>query len=113
MRPRHAVGQDQRAWSGREHGVDRPLSEVLGDDRAQALGKRGLGRHQRFFDVLARVLTGGEQNVIVCVIGAGSLEDLEVNLLPNFRFDGGGIFFGGGAHRDPPSDYYRMCRVLD
>src|SRR3989442_69460 len=73
----HAVRQDQRSWSGREHHVHRPLGEVLRDHRAESLGERWLRRHQRLLDVLAGVLAGGQEHVIVGVIGAGALEDLE------------------------------------
>src|SRR5437667_142973 len=97
----HAVRQDQRSWSGREHHVHRPLSEVFRDHRAESLGERRLRRHQRLLDVLAGVLAGGQEHVIVGVIGAGALEDLEVDLLANLGLDGGGILLRRGAHRGP------------
>src|SRR5437899_6335004 len=102
MGARHAMREDERAWAGRQHHVDGPLSEVLRDDSSQTLGERGLRGHQGLLDVLRRVLTGWKQDVIVGVIRAGTLEDFEVDLLPDLGLDGGGIFPGGSAHRDPP-----------
>ena len=106
---RHAMGQDQRRRPRREHHVDRPLGEVLGDHRAEPFGERGLRGHQRLLDVLGRVLAGGQEDVVVRVIGARPLEDLEVDLLPDLVLDGGGIFPGGG-HPGPPVTHYRTRR---
>src|ERR671931_2348514 len=106
VRARHAMRQDQGAGTGREHHVDGPLSEVLRDDSAQPLGERRLGGDERLLDVLRRVLARGKQDVVVGVIRARALEDLEMNLLPDLGFDGGRIFLrGGGAHRYLPAHY--------
>src|SRR5437867_660299 len=99
VRARDAVGKDQRAGTGGKHEVHRPLREVLRDHRAESLGERRLGRHQRLFDVFARVLTRGKQNVIVGVIGPGALEDLEVDLLADLGLDGIAVSMGRGAFR--------------
>src|SRR5262249_37967870 len=94
MRPGHAVGQDEGARSGRKHDVDRPGGEVLGDHGAQPLGERWLGGDQGLLDVLAGVMTRGKKDVIVGMIGAGALEDLEMDLLADLGLDGDGILLG-------------------
>ncbi len=81
MCARHAVREDQRAVTGGEDDVDGPGGEVLGDDGAQPLGERRFRGDQGLLDVLAGVMAGGEEHVIVGVVGPGPLEDLEVNLL--------------------------------
>ncbi len=78
----HAVRQDQGAGPGGEHDVDGPLREVLGDDRPEPLREGGLGGDQGLLDVLAGVVPRRQEDVIVGVVGAGALEDLEVDLLP-------------------------------
>src|SRR5262249_56459414 len=74
----------------------------LGDRRGESVGERGLGGHKVLLDVLGRVLAGRQQDVVVGVVGAGALEDLEVDLLSDFGLDGGGVFPGGSAHPGPP-----------
>jgi hypothetical protein len=54
---------------------------VLGDHGAEPLGEGGLGGDERLLDVLAGVMARREEDVVVGVIGAGTLEDLEVDLL--------------------------------
>src|SRR5262249_38321759 len=58
----HAVREDESARPRRQDDVDGPLGEVLGDHRPEPLGERGLGRHERLLDVLARVLAGRKQH---------------------------------------------------
>src|SRR5256886_14821014 len=118
MGPRDAVGEDERARPRREDDVHGPLGEVLGDDGPQPLGERGLHRHQRLLDVLGRVLARGQEHVVVGVVGARPLEDLEMDLLADLGLDSDGIFPGRGAHPVPPRRiiafycYTRRMRVL-
>src|SRR2546430_2688123 len=118
MRPRDAVGEDERAGPCREDDVHGPLGEVLGDDGPQPFGERGLHRHQRLLDVLRRVLARGQEHVIVGVVGAGPLEDLEMDLLADLGLDSDGIFPGPSTHPVPPRRiiafycYTRRMRVL-
>src|SRR5439155_241917 len=78
----------------------------------------GLHRHQRLLDVLGRVLARGQEHVVVGVVGARPLEDLEMDLLADLGLDSDGIFPGRGAHPVPPRRiiafycYTRRMRVL-
>ena len=94
QRPRHAVGEDQRARPRREHDVGRPGGEVLRDDVAQALGERRLRGDQGLVDELRGVVTGGQEEVVARPVGAGPPENLEVDLLA-----GAGIGRGRRARR--------------
>ncbi len=76
---------------------------MLGDDRAEPLGERGLGGDQRLLDVLARVVAGGEQDVVVGVVGPGALEDLEMDLLANL-----GVHLAVGLSRGRGHQHLRM-----
>src|SRR5262249_39685969 len=84
---------------------------MLGDHRPEPLGERGLGRHERLLDVLARVLAGRQQHMVVGVIRAGAFEDLQVDLVATLGFDSGGILLrrGRGAHPAPPGGHYRTA----
>src|SRR5262245_2261261 len=101
MRAGDAVGKDEGARPGGEHDVDGPLREVLGDHRAQAFREGGLGGDERLLDVLAGVLPGREEDVIVGVIGPGPLQDLQVDLLANLRIHAGVVLRGRRRHGTP------------
>src|SRR5262245_51526362 len=89
MSPGDAMGEDEGAGPGGEDHVDGPLREVLGDDRPEAFREGGLGGDERLLDVLAGVLAGGKEDVVVGVIGAGALQDLQVDLLTHLRIHAG------------------------
>ena len=78
------------------------MGEMLGDDGAQPFGEGGLGGDQGLLDVLAGVVAGRQEHVVVGVIGARALEDLEVDLLADFGLDGGGSFLGAAVIRVLP-----------
>jgi len=92
--------EDEGPRSRGENDVDGPRREVLGDNRAQALRERGFGGDERLLDVLAGVLTGGEEDVIVGVIGAGALQDFQVDLLAHLRVHAGVVLRGRRGHGD-------------
>src|SRR5215470_16521676 len=97
----YAVGKDERARPGGEHDVDGPLREVLGDHCAQTFREGGLGGDECLLDVLAGVLARGQEDVIVGVIGAGPLQDLQVDLLANLRIHAGVVLRGRRRHGTP------------
>src|SRR5215471_2300481 len=101
MRAGYAVGEDEGARPGGEHDVDGPLREVLGDHRAQAFREGGLGGDECLLDVLAGVLPGGQEDVIVGVIRPGPLQDLQVDLLANLRIHAGVVLRGRRRHGTP------------
>src|SRR6266571_8587557 len=98
MRARHAVGEDEGAGARGEHDVDGPLGEVLGDDRPQPLGGGGFRGHERLLDELARVLARGQEDVVVGVIGARPLQDLQMDLLANLCVHPGSFLRGRRGH---------------
>src|SRR5262249_30690489 len=80
------------------HDVDGPRCEVFGDHRAEALGERRFGGDEGLLDVLARVLTGRQEDVVVGMVSPGALENLQVNLLAYLGFDGGRVLLRGEGH---------------
>ncbi len=74
------MGKDESAGAGGQDHIDGPRGEVLGDHRPEPLREGGLGGDQGLLDVLARVLARGEQDVVIGVVGARALENLQVDL---------------------------------
>ena len=72
---------------------------MLRDDRAEPFREGGLRRHEGLFDVFGRVLSRGQQDVVVRVIGPGALEDLEMDLLADLGLHRDGVLAGGGGHQ--------------
>src|SRR6185436_18101069 len=70
------------------------FTEGLGAVIAKHFGERGLGGDERLLDVLRGVLAGGKQDMVVRVVGAGALEDLEVYLLAHLRIHGFTVLAG-------------------
>ena len=83
----------------------------------------GLGGDEGLLDVLGGVLARREEDVVVGVVGAGALEDLEVDLLPYLGVHlavvcrGGGVIsrsrMAAGARRVNPKDGRVNCRDED
>src|SRR5215467_6803398 len=101
MSPSDAMGEDEGAGPGREDHIDGPLREVFGDDRPEPFREGGLGGDERLLDVLAGMLAGGKEDVVVGVIGAGALQDLQVDLLTHLRIHAGVVLRGRRGHGTP------------
>src|SRR5206468_4787596 len=95
----HAVRQDESAGAGGQDHVDGPRGEVLGDDGPEPLREGGLGGDQGLLDVLARVLARGEQDVVIGVVGARALENLQVDLFAHLGIHHHVFFARRRGHR--------------
>src|SRR5262249_11425099 len=66
---------------------------------AEPFGERRLGGDQGLLDVFAGVLAGGEEDVVVGVVGAGPLENFQVDLLANLGVHQRVFLAGWRSHR--------------
>src|SRR5439155_635506 len=95
MGARHAMREDERAWAGRQHHVDGPLSEVLRDDSPQTLGgERVVGEYildvrvthsERLMAAIDQLLndagwSAGDLEGLAVAVGPGSFTGLRVGL---------------------------------